>query len=192
MEWLQPASRVDGSAENSFRRACRHLLDIHAALGRGHNGDAAGSAVEQHTKIELARNITAFLDIDALDFFSFWPGLMGNQRHADHRLGGLDHLVDRLGNLYAAALAPPTGMNLCLDHPYGAAQRLRGFFSLLRRIGDLATRDSHAILSEQCLRLIFMDIHEALSLSTAAAMVSNPSSECITLAVLAKAFPAIV
>ena len=64
-----------------------------------------------------------------------------------------------LGDLHAAALAAAAGMDLRLDHPDRPAQRAGGLLGLLGRVGDLAAQHGDAVLLEQRLRLIFVDVH---------------------------------
>ncbi len=47
---------------------------------------------------------------------------MRDQRHADHLARDLLGFAGRLGELHAAALAAPAGVNLRLDHDHAAAQ----------------------------------------------------------------------
>jgi hypothetical protein len=61
----QAGRRIDGHGEDLFRRAARHLLDVHAAFGGGDEGDARGRPVDEAGQIELAGDLGAFLDIDA-------------------------------------------------------------------------------------------------------------------------------
>jgi hypothetical protein len=43
----QAGGRVNGDGLNLFRRVMGDRLDVHAALGRGDDGDAASRAVDQ-------------------------------------------------------------------------------------------------------------------------------------------------
>ena len=45
---------IDREGDDLLRRVVRHLLDIHAAFGRDHEGDARGLAIDQQREIELA------------------------------------------------------------------------------------------------------------------------------------------
>ena len=89
-------------------------------------------------QVALALDVAAFLDVDALDFLAGRAGLLGDELHAEHLLGGREHLVDRLDHLDAAALAAAAGVDLRLDHPDRAAQLLRLGFRLRRGVGDVA------------------------------------------------------
>src|SRR6185437_6103680 len=102
------------------------FLDLHAALGRGHHGDARGLAVDQHAEIELALDITALLDIDALHLAALGAGLLGDEHVAEHLGGVLADLLDRFDDAHAAlalridleaAGAAAAGMDLRLHHP---------------------------------------------------------------------------
>ena len=55
------------------------LLDLHAALGRADDGDPAGVAVDQQAEVELAGDVAAFLDIDALDLAALGSGLVRDE-----------------------------------------------------------------------------------------------------------------
>jgi hypothetical protein len=67
----------------------RDLLDLHAALGGGHDRDAAGGAVEGHAQVELAGDVQALLDEQALDLLALGPGLVGDQRACRDLADGL-------------------------------------------------------------------------------------------------------
>jgi hypothetical protein len=81
---------VDGLAEDLLRGVGGDLLDVHAALGGGHDGGAAGDAVEGDAEVELAGDVHALLDEQALDLLALGAGLDGDQGGAEHLLGDLD------------------------------------------------------------------------------------------------------
>ena len=62
----------------------RHLLDLDAALGRGHEHRGLAGPVDDDAEIELAGDVERFFDEDALDPLALRTGLMGHEPHADH------------------------------------------------------------------------------------------------------------
>src|SRR3546814_16406820 len=83
---LHAGRRVDGGLQDLLRMRGGNFLDFHAALGRGHHGDLRGSAVDQEAQVELALDVAAFLDIEALDQLALGAGLMGD-RSEERRVG---------------------------------------------------------------------------------------------------------
>jgi hypothetical protein len=81
--------------------------------------------------------------------------------HAEHGLGELLHLVDRPGELDAAALAAAAGMDLRLDDPDRAAQFARRTLGLGGGVGHLALQHGHAVLGQELLGLVFVDVHRS-------------------------------
>ena len=116
---------------NAFRRLRGDFLDVHAAVGAGHDHRLAGRAIEHDAEIQLARHLQAFFDEHARDDAPFGTGLMRDERHADHLARELLGLLRRLRELDAAALAAAAGVNLRLDdddvaaEAAAAARRLR-------------------------------------------------------------------
>ncbi len=159
VERLQADGRVDGDLDDLLRRLGGHLLDIHAALGGGHDGDPAGGAIEQEAQVELAGDVTALFDVDPLDLLARGPRLMGDQIHPEHLIGGRFDLAVGLDHLHAAALTAAAGVDLGLDHPHRPAQLLSGHRRLAGRERDLAPGYGYAELGEEPFGLIFMDIH---------------------------------
>ena len=104
-------------------------------------------------QIELAGDVGAVLDIEAVDLLAGWAGLLGHQRVAEHFLGVGDDFVDRLGQPHAAlgvgaeflelALAAAAGMDLALHHIERPGQRLR------RGFGFVGLEDGHAFGDRQ-------------------------------------------
>ena len=124
------------------------LLDVHPALRRDDEGDAAGLAVDQQRKIEFALDVGPVFEIEAVHLLTGRPGLDRHQRIAEHLADeGLD-LRDRAGEAHAALvagrrllelpLAAATRMDLALDDPERAAEFLRGRLGL----GDVEHRNA--------------------------------------------------
>ena len=67
-----------------FRRVMRDVLDIDAALGRQHEGDARRDAVDQRREIEFLVDRRAFFDIEPIDLLAGRSGLHGDQRRPEH------------------------------------------------------------------------------------------------------------
>src|SRR6185437_1284321 len=125
VERLVARGRVDRLLDDLVRRVVRHGLDIHAALGRGNDRDAADRAIDQQRELQLAFDVAAFLDIEPLDGLAGRAGLLGHQLVAQHRLAIGAALLDRLGDPHAAlaagivfemALAAPARMDLGLHN----------------------------------------------------------------------------
>ncbi|MNL32523.1 hypothetical protein D3C87_1543810 [compost metagenome] len=146
-----------------------HGLDIHAAFGGDHEGDARGGAIDQQRTVELAGDIGTILDIEAVDLLAGGAGLLGHQRIAEHFAGIGDDVFDRLGEAHAAlgigpkflelALAAAAGMDLALDHIERAGQRLGSGLRFVSRENGNALGNRRAIFLQQRLGLVFMDIH---------------------------------
>ena len=161
--------RVDRHLENFLRRGGGDLLDIHAALARGHDGDPAGRAVDQHAEVELARDVAAVLDVKALDLLAARAGLLGDQHMAEHLAGvGFDfvegpaqaHAAGALGIVLEAPGATAAGMDLGFDHPDRSAQVAGGVLGFLRGESDPAAWGGDTELRQQALGLIFVNVHE--------------------------------
>ena len=100
------------------------------------NDTSRGFAVDQDREIELLVDVGAVLDVEAVDLLAGGAGLHRDQRRAQHLLGEVIDLVDRLGEAHAAlvagggflelALAAAAGVDLALHHPDRAGKRFRG------------------------------------------------------------------
>ena len=85
--------------------------------------------------------------------------LWRHEVHADNRLGGGPHLVDRATEFHAAALAATSGVNLRLDDPEFAAQFLGGGDRLSRRRCDSTAQHGNPVRGEDFLCLILVNLH---------------------------------
>ena len=81
-------------------------------------------AVDDHADVELLPDVGALLDQQPAHLLPVRTGLVGDELHAQDLAGQRAHFVDRLGDLDPAALAAAAGVDLRLDDPDGAAERL--------------------------------------------------------------------
>ncbi|KAH9399086.1 hypothetical protein TYRP_018474 [Tyrophagus putrescentiae] len=136
-------------------RPLRHLLNVHAALGRGDDDRAVAGSVQEDGQVEL------LLDVDRL---------------RDHHLVHLDALLRRLGGdqpdaalearVAEVALATPAGEDLRLDHvllrlgELLVGQDRLHLFNLLHHLEAL---DADVVLLHQLLALVLLQVDEALA-----------------------------
>ena len=164
----QARRRVDCHPHDLLGVVLGDLLDLHAALGRGQDGDAGGGAVHQQREVQLALDVAAGFDIDAAHLAAGGAGLLGDQRVAEHGRGGFLYLGGGLGQANAAlalrrvgeaARAAATGVDLAFHHEYRAGELGRGGLGLLGRPGDIAFEHRDAVAPQQLLALVFVDVH---------------------------------
>jgi hypothetical protein len=149
----------------------RHVLDRHAALGRGDDRDPRGLAVDQEGQVEFLGDVRAVLDVDAVDLLAGLAGLDGDEGAAQHLAGEFGGLSDRAGEADAAllagfgllevALAAATGVDLRLHHPERPVEFAGSGLGVFGLQDDAAVRDRDAVAAQQCFRLVFVDVHGA-------------------------------
>ncbi len=165
----EPDDGVDDLLEDLLGRLGGDLLDLHAALGRGHDDDAPGAAVDDDAQIELARDVHTLLDEEALDDLARGPRLVRHELHAEDLLRRLARGGRALDDLDAPALAAATGVDLGLDDHHLAArlgdERLGGGLGLVDAEGGRPLGHGHAVLPQQLFPLILVDFHGCVGLS---------------------------
>jgi len=110
-------------------------------------------------------DVGALFHQNAPHFLALWAGLMRFQLHAEDRSSVLPHFVTRLGYFHAAAFAAAAGMYLCLDDPDAPAELVRGSQGLGHAEAGNRSRRGHAVLTQNFLGLIFVDLHPGVSLA---------------------------
>src|SRR5262249_12431079 len=139
------------------------LFDLHAALGRRHHGHAPRAAVDHHADVELARDVDALLDEEALHALALGPGLMGHEVHAVDGARLLLGVDEVLGDLDAAALAAAAGVDLRFDDDDVAPGFLLDFADCAVDFAEIhdgtADGDGDAVALEQLLALILVNLH---------------------------------
>jgi hypothetical protein len=176
---------IDREGHDLLRAVVRDVLDVDAALGRHHEGDARGLAVDQDREVEFLVDVGAVLDVEAVDLLAVIAGLHRDQRRSQHLLGVFVDLGDRFGDPHPAfvtgrgflelALAAAAGMDLALHHPDRAGQRFRGRVGILRPQHGDALRDRYAELVQQCLGLVFVNIHKDAPRTFAQTVAQTPA-----------------
>ncbi|MNN65752.1 hypothetical protein D3C81_1812770 [compost metagenome] len=140
------------------------FLDVHTALGGGHEHDASRGAIDHCTQIQLLGDIGAGFDQNLADRLPIGIGLVGHQTLVQPLLGKGLGLFLVTNQLDAARLATTAGMNLGFYHPGSAADLVTGFGCLFRSINCIAFGDRQSILGKQLLTLIFVKIHVSIPL----------------------------
>ena len=102
-------------------------------------------------------------DVEAVALLACRTGLVGLELHAQDVGGQTTHVVDGLGDFDATTLAATTGMDLCLDHPDGAAQFFGCSDSFVNGKGRNSSWDRHAKSAQDLFALVFMNFHGALA-----------------------------
>ena len=126
-----------------------------------------------HAEVELARDVDALLDEQALDLLALGAGLVRDQLHAEDLRGACLGVVARLGDLDAAALAAAAGVDLRLDHDdlvAGLGDQLLGR-RLAPRRGCSAGRPlgtGTPYFLQELLGLVLVDLHRARLLALTA------------------------
>jgi hypothetical protein len=126
--------------------------------------DEAISTTSGVTRSVTSDTYSSFLmsapsSISRRHFLAFRAGLVGDQLHAHDLVRVFFDLLDRLGNLHAAALAAAASMDLRLDYPDRAAQLFSCLDGFVDRHARNAARNGHSELSEDFFALILMDFH---------------------------------
>ena len=154
----QTDAEVDLLAQDELRRVGRNLLYLHAAGRARHDDRPRRGAVDQQPEVQLALDVERLLDQHARHAATLGTGLRRDERHPDQGLRRLLGLARVSDHPHAAALAPPAGMDLRLDDD-AAPETLRHPARLGRRERDLAARHGQAMLREQDLRLVLVNLH---------------------------------
>src|SRR5690606_16107961 len=129
LEVGQADGGVDRLTEDLLRRLLGNRLDLHPPFGGGHDDVPAHGPIEQDRQVELAGDVDALFDIEAVDLLALVAGLDRDEGRAEHLRrqfadfggGGFRPPLDPGGdNVDAAdvwmflegALAAPTGVDL--------------------------------------------------------------------------------
>ena len=121
----QPVSGDDRHLDDLLRVLGRDLLDVHPALGAGHEHRHADRAVEHHREVELLRGLGVGLHDERVDRRPVRAGLLRLERVLEHRLGdGLRLLLARaeldpaelVRVAHELARAAAAGVDLGLHH----------------------------------------------------------------------------
>src|SRR3990170_910442 len=153
-------------AHDARRLITRCLFDLDPATVASDDRDALARAVNDKTKIVLARDVHGLLDQHALHALPLRTGLGGDQGPTDHFIGRRAHFFNGVGQLDATGLAAAAGVDLRLDHEAADAEFLGHGHRLFHAVRHAARGHRYAVLTQQILRLVFVDIHAARSWPT--------------------------
>ena len=149
----------------------RDLLDIHPALGTGDHRHLSAGPVDKKGEVIFLRNINTIGDVEPVDLLALLARLGGHQRVAEHRARVALDVLDAMGQPHATlrvdlkflklSLAASAGVDLRLHHVERAGQLLRGLDRLLHAHRRMAFGHRDAMIGEELLGLVFVDVHGA-------------------------------
>ncbi len=159
---LQAGRRVYRFGNDRLGGFRRHLLDVHAAAGRGHEHHLFAGAVHQHAQVQFPRDAHGLLDEQTMHRQARVTGLVGHQGGAQQLVGEVGQVVEALHHPHPAGLAASAAVHLGLHHPASPAQRLGGGQGLIGAVRHAALGNGDAITGEQLLGLVFVKMHAGL------------------------------
>ncbi len=149
---------MDALAEDRLGSVRRDLLDLDAALGARHDDRGLEAPIEDDRGVELTVEVEPLLDEELLDRHALGSGLRGHEGTPHDRAGRLDGLLGGPHQLDAAALSPPTGVDLGLHDRHGSPERGERLPGGLCRVDDDALGDDEAGGLEARLRLVLVEL----------------------------------
>ena len=166
--------RIDRLGDDFLGRLGGDLFDLDSALGTRDHRDRAGFPIDQHPEVELARDLTGFLNVDPPHDAALRPGLMGDERLAEQLLGEGARLLGARYEFHAARFAATAGVNLRFRHRLGHAERGEGFRGGVGRFGSLPFRHRRSEARENLFGLKFVDVHWGLRSMTTGGLSRHP------------------
>ena len=97
------------------------LFNVHAAFGRGEQRNPLRTAIHDHRHVHFFFDVRAIFDKQAAHLLTGCARLMRDELHAEDLAREFAHLLQRFRDLYAAAFATTTRMNLRFDDPHRTA-----------------------------------------------------------------------
>src|SRR5699024_2417730 len=146
---LQALDEIHLYGVDVLGRLARDLFDVHAAMLGGDERHRTAVTIDQHRQVQLAGDVGGIGDQHHVHRQRAAGRLVGLDVGAEHTLGGVADLVQRVAELHAAGLAAATGVDLRLDHPLFATQLLGNVDRCFGTGGHFARRYVHAVLGEQ-------------------------------------------
>jgi hypothetical protein len=98
----QSGRGIDGDGVNLFGRVVRHILDVHAAFGRGDHRDAAAVAVDQQRQVELLVDVDAVGDVQPVA-----PACPHRRSDVTSVLPSISSAAARTSSIERASRTPP-------------------------------------------------------------------------------------
>src|SRR6185369_10718084 len=156
---LQAGSRMDVFTQDSFGMGLGDFFDFHAACGAGHEHHFAGGAIDKDAEVKFALDVHALFDQQAFDDTPCGTRLHGDQIHAQHVTGDVCRFLRGTRELYTAALAAATRVDLRLHDNNVGLKALRAFASFVLGESDFAARGGDAVARKDRLSLILVNLH---------------------------------
>jgi len=152
----ESVERVDVPAHELLRTLLGDLLDVHAAFDAEHHERSRGSAIEEHRRVVLARDVRRVLDPERAHD-------VAANVHAEDVARVLANRGLVRGELDAAGLAAAADQDLRLDDDR-VADIGRRSDGLLDGVSHLSRRHAQSVAGEQLLALVLQQVHAAAGL----------------------------
>ena len=172
LEGCETDGWIDRIRDDLFRGLSRNILNRRTAFGGTHHDNTTLRTVNDEGEIVFLLDVGTGFDEKTANLLAFRTRLLRNECLTEKSLCILldvSRVLCQHDTVHAfialdRALAAAASMDLRLDDNDLAAEFLSVLHSLFDRESRFSLRDVYAVLAQDCLALVLMDIHESAPL----------------------------